>query len=82
MVINNYENKRMVISPKSKKIATSCVDVILTAEKGNNILKQRKKGHKTSTIISGFKFADLAPKTAQLKKKKKRTKNNKFVGTN
>ena len=37
MVITQYENKKMIISPKSKKIATSCVEVILSAEKGNNI---------------------------------------------
>lgn len=82
MVITQYENKKMIISPKSKKIATSCIEIILSADKGNNILKQNKKAHKVSDIITGFKFAELVPKSTELKQNKKRKHNNKYAGVN
>ena len=82
MVITQYENKKMIISPKSKKIATSCVELFYLLRKETIFLKQNKKAHKVSDIITGFKFAELAPKSTELKQNKKRKHNNKYAGVN
>lgn len=81
MVIRIYDNKKINISPKSKKISTYTTEIILDVDKDYILsLKQRKTKHRTSTIISGFKFSELDPKFIPLKENKRRTKNKKYIG--
>lgn len=81
MIIRQYENEngdKMEISPKSRKIATSIVDVLFDTKKIYKL--KRNSNHKETTIYSGFKMSECASGIEELKHNKKRTRNRKYIG--
>lgn len=81
MVIRVYECKnnqdKMEISPKSRKITTSVVDVLFDTKKKYKI---RAGNHKETKIFTGFKMSECANGVENLKHNKKRTKDHKYIG--
>lgn len=77
MIAKMYENQKMIISPKSKKIATSVTNVIIESSELLNT-KQGKK-HRISKVYSGFTLGEVSHGD-EFKHNKKRSKNKKYVG--
>lgn len=74
MIIAKYKEK-MLISPKSKKLATSVCPILFDDKKKY----YKANTDKTDKIFTGFKVFECVDDADALKHNKKRTKSRKYI---
>lgn len=80
MIIKKYESGKMQICPKSRKIATEVVPIILDEKKKRGGIIKGKSDGKQHKIFTGFKVKEYVKEDDQLKHNKKRMKTKKYIG--